>query len=321
MLWGMRALVVYESIFGNTRQIAEAIGEGLRADFEVELVEAGQAEQPADDVDLIVVGGPTHAWSMSRNATRHGAREQARQKHKDPVSRGSGVREWLQRLKPGRAPRMAAAFDTAIRTTGRMPTGSAARAAATRLEDRGCRLVSEPGQFFVQDIEGPLSEGELERARAWGARVAERAKTRSFVPLAPRRRSSEAIGTIVGNSLALLLINTHEVWRPWTLGVVTEQWAQAVATMNLACAVGIAGSALVLMFRSRALPLLVGCALAAASLASAAVVYTVFPFDFGALAMAWFDPVMRMILLIGLVGTAIGLVVRIVRLIVGLVRD
>jgi menaquinone-dependent protoporphyrinogen IX oxidase len=109
----MRALICYESIFGNTRQIAEAIGEGLRGGCDVEVVEVGQASHATDDVDLLVVGGPTHAWSMSRDATRRGAREQAVKSHKHPVSNGVGLREWLQALRPAPRGNMAAAFDTA----------------------------------------------------------------------------------------------------------------------------------------------------------------------------------------------------------------
>jgi flavodoxin len=76
----MRALIVYESMFGNTRQIAEAVAEGLRAGHdaapvEVGLVEVGEAPATVADVDLLVVGGPTHALGMSRPETRQSATE------------------------------------------------------------------------------------------------------------------------------------------------------------------------------------------------------------------------------------------------------
>lgn len=323
MLAGMRALVVYESIFGNTRQIAEAIGEGLRGGLEVEVVEVGEAPPPADDVDLVVVGGPTHVWGMSRGLTRRGAGEQARQQHKEPISRRIGVREWLRTLRRARGRRLAAAFDTAIRSTGSFPTGSAARAEAARLEDRGYGLVSEPEQFFVADVDGPLEAGEVERARAWGVRLAARARDGAVLAPRTRWRPSESVGEIVANVFGLVLVNMHEVWRPLTLGVVTAAWSRTVETISLACVVAITGHAILLVFRSRLLQPLVGCAIAAASLAAATVVYAVFPFDFGAIELGelgWLGPMFELILLVALIGAAIGLAVRIVRLVIALAR-
>jgi hypothetical protein len=97
----MKALVVFESIFGNTQHIAEAIAEGLRG--EVEVVEVGKARAEIAGVDLLVVGGPTHAWGMSRAMTRSGARDQAAKAGTKPVSEGEGVRDWLARLGEPRA--------------------------------------------------------------------------------------------------------------------------------------------------------------------------------------------------------------------------
>src|SRR4029453_11484910 len=89
----MRALVVYESMFGNTQAIADAVAEGLGAHLPVDAVEVGAA--PAlvgDDVALLVVGGPTHAFGMSRQGTRQDAGKQAEH---GLVSAGIGLREWL----------------------------------------------------------------------------------------------------------------------------------------------------------------------------------------------------------------------------------
>jgi flavodoxin len=69
--------VVYESMFGNTKSVARAVADGLSERFDVDLRDVSQA--PASDigpVDLIVVGGPTHAFSLSRPATRASALEQ-----------------------------------------------------------------------------------------------------------------------------------------------------------------------------------------------------------------------------------------------------
>lgn len=70
----MRALVVYESMFGNTRRIAQAIADGIRDGADVALTDVVDAPADVpDDVDLVVVGGPTHVFSMSRKVTRREA--------------------------------------------------------------------------------------------------------------------------------------------------------------------------------------------------------------------------------------------------------
>ena len=73
----MRALVVYESMFGNTQTIADAIAGGLAQRMRVDAVEVGSAPATLDDdVTLLVVGGPTHAFGMSRPRTRQDAATQ-----------------------------------------------------------------------------------------------------------------------------------------------------------------------------------------------------------------------------------------------------
>jgi hypothetical protein len=163
----MRAAIVYESMFGNTRTIAEAVALGLAIhDVDVELAEVGQARPGlADDLDLLVVGGPTHALSMSRRETRASAAEQA---DAPLVSNGIGLREWLAELPPGNG-RMAAAFDTHV--DKRIP-GSASRSARKRLRRRGYRPIAPAESFYVSDMQGPLVDGEEARARGWGTRLA-----------------------------------------------------------------------------------------------------------------------------------------------------
>ena len=161
----MRALVVFESMFGNTKAIAQAIADGLGAHGEVELVEVGSAPaQPGRDVDLVVLGGPTHAFSMSRTSTRRDAARRSTAL----VSRGIGVREWVEALGPAsQAPGPGfACFDTKIRKP-RLP-GSAARAAQRRLRRDGYRIASPAVNFWVSGTIGPLNPGELNRARRWG---------------------------------------------------------------------------------------------------------------------------------------------------------
>ena len=107
----MRALVVYESMFGNTQTIADAVAGGWPHRMRVDAVEVGGAPATLDDdVTLLVVGGPTHAFGMSRPRTRQDAATQAPD---GLVSTGTGLREWLAAL---RAPAgiAAAAFDTKV---------------------------------------------------------------------------------------------------------------------------------------------------------------------------------------------------------------
>jgi hypothetical protein len=164
----MRAHVIYESMYGNTQSIAEAVAEGLRdAGVRVELTEVGSAPgQPDPLTDLLVVGGPTHAFGLSRPGTRESAAEQA---HRRVISAHLGIREWLDDL-PAVVSGVAAAFDTHI--DKRWVPGSAARSAARRLEATGYRLAAPAESFFVRDSEGPLKAGEVARARRWGRELA-----------------------------------------------------------------------------------------------------------------------------------------------------
>jgi hypothetical protein len=172
----MRALVIYESMFGNTQRVAEAIAQGLRPRFDVAVLEVGHAEPELEDVDLVVVGGPIHAWSMSREGTRKGAHEQA--EGTPIVSTGTGIREFLAAIHDANPehPVAAATFDTAIRTRW-FPVGSAARPAAKQLSKHGYRLLAKPEHFYVQDSRGPLLDGEVERAQAWASELGTRASS------------------------------------------------------------------------------------------------------------------------------------------------
>jgi hypothetical protein len=166
-----QALVVYESIFGNTRAIAEAIGRGLGDRYEVRVLEVSQAPAAPDGIDLIVVGGPIHAWGMTRESTRHDARKQALAHGVQPPSTGIGVREWLAHL-PMRSDEMAAAaFDTAVKMRW-FPVGSAGKGEAARLREHGYRVLVPPEHFFVADTDGPLVDGEVDRAAQWAAALA-----------------------------------------------------------------------------------------------------------------------------------------------------
>lgn len=163
----MQALVVYESMFGNTQEVARAVADGLSTRMDVELAEVGEAEWRAG-VTLLVVGGPTHAFGMTRPGTRADA---ARQLGSPVVSERTGIREWLETLPPLPAGTRAAAFDTRVGHP-RVP-GSAARAMHKRLRRSGLDLVAPSETFWVEGTRGPLLPDETARAKTWGASLAQ----------------------------------------------------------------------------------------------------------------------------------------------------
>jgi flavodoxin len=162
----MRAAVVHESWFGNTQRIAEAITEELRKEGDVLLLSVDEPLPPLDGIDLLVVGGPTHIHGLSSGRSRKSAVEQGH----EPRPAGKGARGWLKELPKAAGPR-AAAFDTRIEKPVVL-VGSAARGIAKRLERRGFELIAPPESFFVLDTEGPLKDGETERAAAWARGLA-----------------------------------------------------------------------------------------------------------------------------------------------------
>lgn len=165
----MRALVIYESMYGNTHAIADAVAEGLGAEVEVRPVhDAGSG--PAD-VDFLVVGGPTHMHGLSTALSRKMALSAAKEdagKVEPGATEEPGLREWLRRLDG--AGLRAAAFDTRGDARAAL-TGSAARGMGRRLRHHGCDVIDSQS-FLVADAEGPLEDGELDRAREWGAALA-----------------------------------------------------------------------------------------------------------------------------------------------------
>ncbi len=171
----MKAVVVYESLFGNTQSVAEAIGKGLGERYEVSVVEVNRADYGAlEDVDLLVVGGPTHIWSMSRPLSRKAPVVKEMKKatpQREPISENIGVREWLENLPRTKAA-TAATFDTRMPRKGILPVSIASRRIASKLKKHGYRLAAKPEGFIVADVIGPLVEGELERALEWGRSLA-----------------------------------------------------------------------------------------------------------------------------------------------------
>jgi hypothetical protein len=167
----MRAVVVYESMYGNTHVVAEAIADGLGLD-DVAVVPVGRAsDSVAAGVDLLVVGGPTHVHGMSRESTRRAAAEAARSRTGDvvldPDAEGDGLREWFDRCGPLGV--RAAAFDTRVDASA-FVTGRASKGIARRLEQHACTLLADPMSFLVTKRDH-LTDGEAVHARAWGAEL------------------------------------------------------------------------------------------------------------------------------------------------------
>ena len=163
----MRTLVVYESWFGNTRRIAEKIAAALAPESEVELLSVDDPLPSLIHVDLVVLGAPTHIHGLSSERSRKGAIEQ----RGDAGEPGIGARGWIEQLPPSTGGPRIAVFDTRAHKPGLL-VGSAAHGIARRVQRCGYRLAVEPESFFVGGTEGPLEEGELERAWEWGRTLA-----------------------------------------------------------------------------------------------------------------------------------------------------
>jgi len=141
----MRAMVIYDSLYGNTAQIAQAIGRALSA----EVHPISEVNTIPAKLDLLVVGGPTQM---------HGIDEP--------------LKNFLGELSGQTVENVAvAAFDTRLHWP-EFVSGSAAKEIAKRLKENGAHLVAAPESFFVDGKEGPLSAGELDRATQWAAQLA-----------------------------------------------------------------------------------------------------------------------------------------------------
>jgi hypothetical protein len=161
----MRAIVVYESHWGNTaavaRAIAEGIGQGARA-----LSTAEAAGSAVADADLVVAGAPLLGFRLPTEGMLKNLAAGAVRDPTPPDLSHPSMRSWLDALPRGSA--RAAAFETRIWWS----PGSAAKAIVRGLEAAGYRPISRAQKFVVKGKYGPLRDGELARARAWGAELA-----------------------------------------------------------------------------------------------------------------------------------------------------
>ncbi len=161
----MKAVVVYESLWGNTAEIARAIAEGIGDEAEAFTTDAVQLEVVAD-ADLIVAGAPVLAFSLASDAMRDSVAKSEASAPTPPDLAHPSMRSWLDSLPAGSG--RCAAFETRIWWSPRGATGDIEH----RLERAGYRVVAKAQKFVVKDKYGPLREGEVERARDWGTELA-----------------------------------------------------------------------------------------------------------------------------------------------------
>jgi Flavodoxin domain len=165
----MKALIVYESMYGNTHRVSDAIADGMRRRVETTVVPVDDVTADLlDDADVIIVGGPTHVHGMSRASTRKAAVQAADKAGSllevEGKADGPGLREWFASLS--RLAQRAAAFDTRVDAPAAF-TGRASKGIAREMRRRGATVIAEPESFFVTKNDH-LVAGEEARAHAWG---------------------------------------------------------------------------------------------------------------------------------------------------------
>jgi hypothetical protein len=162
----MKAIVVYESLWGNTAAIARAIAVGIGG--ETPALSTAEATGAAlAGVDLIVAGAPLIAFSLPSEKSRESIGANPAHAQRPPDLSHPSMRSWLAVLPPGHA--RAAAFETGFRWS----PGSATKHILRGLEGAGYRPVAKGQRFVVTGTYGPLRAGEIERARQWGAELAQ----------------------------------------------------------------------------------------------------------------------------------------------------
>jgi flavorubredoxin len=157
----MKAVVVYESHWGNTEEIARAIAEGIGPEAKVLTTEEASTEA-VTDVDLLVVGAPVIAFGLPSPRAEDVVAATADEAPRPPAMVHPSMFWWLNDLPRGTG--QAAAFETHIRWAPGGATGAIERG----LQRKGYRITADSGKFVVKGRYGPLRDGELDRARTWG---------------------------------------------------------------------------------------------------------------------------------------------------------
>ncbi len=160
----MKAVVVYESLWGNTAKIAQAIAEGLGAGT-LALSTAQATPEALAGVDLIVAGAPVIAFNLTSDATRPSPQSLPSTAPKPDLSHPM-MRTWLESLPAGSG--RSAAFETRVRG----PFGHSVKTISAALEAAGYATMAPPASFIVTGKYGILRDGEVDRAREWGAALA-----------------------------------------------------------------------------------------------------------------------------------------------------
>lgn len=161
----MKAVVVYESHWGNTELVARAIAAGIGPDAEV--LTTDEASGPViAGADLIVAGAPVMAFGLPGDRTLASLQESAHKAPTPPDLSHPSLRSWLADLPGGGG--AAAAFETGVRWSPGGATGAIERA----LRKAGYRTAARGHRFVVTGQYGPLRDGELHKARVWGRELA-----------------------------------------------------------------------------------------------------------------------------------------------------
>jgi hypothetical protein len=171
----MKAVVVYESHWGNTAEVARAIASGLGPDTPV--LATDEATGPVlEDADLVVAGAPVIAFRLATDSMRASIAGDAQDAPSEPDLTHPSMRTWLDGIPRGSG--LAAAYETRVHWSPGGATGAIERG----LQAAGYRLVAKGRKFVVTGRYGPLRDGELEAARAWGAALAQEMPATSAGP-------------------------------------------------------------------------------------------------------------------------------------------
>jgi hypothetical protein len=159
----MKAIVVYESHWGSTAAVAHAIADGFGP--EARALRTDEASGAAiEGADLIVAGAPVMAFSLPSEKTVDGlARDPGKGKPADVTH--PPLRWWLEKLPRGHG--RSAAFETRLWWSPGGATGAIERA----LSGAGYERLAKAAKFVVKGGQGPLRDGELDRARQWGVQL------------------------------------------------------------------------------------------------------------------------------------------------------
>lgn len=142
----MKVLIVYDSVYGNTEKIARAVAEAITQFGEVKILRVREAN-PSElgSIDLLIVGSPTQGGKPT-----------------------PAIQEFLGKIPANALKNISvASFDTRVKMFVAKLFGYAAGRIADSLKGKGGHLAAQPEGFIVKGNEGPLKEGELERAEGW----------------------------------------------------------------------------------------------------------------------------------------------------------